>query len=288
MHSMTACGQGASSEESGDISVVIQSVNRRHFEVSILADPPFLRWDAEMRHLLREQASRGAIQVRISLQRSSTQHQHEFLQQAAWWESLQNQLSSSWQGPLSLLLLKPETNLTSSVEDLPSSDLFWNAFHRALSQWILARQEEGSRLKTALKASCDRCLECLKILSQWTAEMGRVVKTQWEATLNESSFLSIEDKIRLQTEATHWIHKADAEEEMLRLHSHLTHLLRLLESQEPSGKSLEFYVQELQREAGTLTVKLGQIRWRTAEPINMAIALKTEIERIREQVQNVE
>lgn len=286
--SMTAFGRGVVRTPTGSLQVLISSVNRKHLDVVCQLPEKLAFSQPEVRRRLQDCAQRGMITVTVLEERSSQQAEARLLARAASWESLAQQLGPKWQQILSLDLLTddPGSSGEGNAGEITEQALL-QALEQAIGEWLQARRREGDQLAQDLLQRVQQCRELVVSLTVWAERIGPQMAQRLQSEV-QSLALAPEQQDRIAREWAQLIDKADATEEIVRLHAHLKRAQELLQSESPIGKSLEFLLQELMREANTLTSKLAQVRWGSADPIHQAVSLKTEIERMREQSQNLE
>lgn len=161
--------------------------------------------------------------------------------------------------------------------------LLQSAIYGAIDALLIMRKQEGDRLSVYLS----NCADTIETLTNQIAVRAPVVVEEYRAKLNEriANLLgNVEvDRARLATEVALFADKASIDEEISRLHSHITALRDLLADPEPAGRKLDFVVQEMNREFNTIGSKAND-----GELTKLVLTGKAEIEKIREQVQNIE
>lgn len=289
MHSMTGFGVGEAALGEGRVSLELRALNHRFLEVRVrvpneIADHAFF-----LEQLVRERLARGRFDlgvrvtgilplIRFSRERAQAVY-------AALLE-LRDRLAPGTEVPVSAVTTLPELVTTPAEMD---ADLLRraleSAFEQALSRLFEMRATEGSALARELAG---RVVTCRRILSETRARSAGLVDV-YRARLSErvgrllsGSAIQI-DPGRLETEIVLLSDRSDISEELARLSSHFDQLGALLETEGPVGRRLDFLLQEIGREANTIGAK-GQ----DASIAHLIVELKAEVERLREQVQNVE
>ena len=153
----------------------------------------------------------------------------------------------------------------------------------AMESFISMRQAEGERLKNDVKARTDFILEKVAFVEERSPETVRAYREKLEQKIKELIGDVHIDEQRLLTETAIFADKVAVAEETVRLKSHIKQFCSLLDSHEPIGRKLDFIVQEMNREANTIVAKSQDI-----EIAHTVVDIKSEIEKIREQIQNIE
>jgi uncharacterized protein (TIGR00255 family) len=177
------------------------------------------------------------------------------------------------------LLGETQTGLVSDA----MAEVILAAFGRALEALQRMQEEEGEALQQDLATRCIRLGELLSAIRAASANVGRQLRDRLHERIRQLGLeLPIDDE-RLAKEVAFLVDRSDISEEITRLESHLSQLAAKLESSGQVGRSLDFLCQEVAREINTISAKAAG-----TEIIRLALEFKTELERVREQVQNVE
>ncbi len=292
--SMTGFGRASERHEAGQFVAEISSVNHRFLEVSVRLPRELLGFESSIQQKIREKARRGKVQVRLEV---AWAPEYRILE-------LREEVLESYLGRLDDFLRKigrettidPSTLLSlPGVFEAPLKDeeawrvelegIIDTLMENAINAWVLMRQEEGNHLQEAIEQQLDN-LEAL------TGEMGVAAeKAKEEAVENlrkrilEVMALSEEavKEQRLAQEIVLLSDRWDVSEETERLRSHLLKFRDSLHSRDAVGRKLDFLSQEINRELNTLDSKVSasNVRW-------MAVEGKTTLEKVREQIQNIE
>ena len=173
-------------------------------------------------------------------------------------------------------------------EQAPDEDELWNGLKKALEgafkQFVSTREVEGENLKNDIIAKLDGMLEKVAYIETRSPEIVKEYRTKLEEKVKELLGDTQIDEGRLATEIVIFADKICTDEEVVRLKSHIAHMKETFASKEGGiGRKLDFIAQEMNREANTILSKANDM-----EVSNHAIDLKTEIEKVREQIQNIE
>lgn len=290
MRSMTGYGQGRWQKGGRTLQVEIRGVNQRFLEVKLNMPREFLPWEAELRALIQEKVARGKVDVSLS-QAGSTNDgfavevnlplAKEVLK---GWRELQKALhlpeTSSYDFLQTREILRVVERRTEVSVDLATVRA---TLLQALERFNREREREGQALAKDMLERVKRLGALHKKLSQRAA----VLKPELAARLRERVAGLLEGRPlsedRLLQEVTLIADRADVTEELVRLASHLEALRDAVRGKEPAGKKLDFLLQETHREVNTIASKSADL-----QVTNLSVDARAEIEKLREQVQNVE
>lgn len=291
MQSMTGYGRGSASENGREITVELKAVNHRYLDISMRLPRALGFLEDPVRGALTARLPRGHVDVFLNYRNTRsdarTVNVDESLlgayltaaRAAAKTFSLQDDLCLS-----DVLRLPDVTEITGAEEDREAvTALCLQATAIACDELEQMRTKEGERLCRDLNAKIDHVLA----LTEEIAERAPMVVEEYRTKLNEriEQLLSTEmiDRARLATEVALFADRAAIDEEIVRLRSHVTQFRLLCEQTEPAGRKLDFLVQEINREFNTIGSKAndGTLTAKVLEG-------KNEIEKIREQVQNIQ
>ncbi len=290
MYSMTGFGKGDFREGGIEIGVEIKSVNNRFLDVSVKCPHILNPLEDTIRALVRENLSRGHVDVFIGVldKREKERKVYVDLAAARAYVGAAKQLKEEFpEAPddvtLSFLLKSPDVVRTeeASEADEALAEGVKKALEAALSVLKEMRYKEGERLKADLLARMDT----ISALRDGICERAPLVAEEYRKKLTErmTEFLGgTVDETRILTEAAVFADKCNIDEELTRLGSHIVQFHKICE--EPAvGRKLDFLVQEFNRECNTICSKSNDTRI-TA----YALEMKNEIEKVREQIQNLE
>ena len=291
MKSMTGYGKGISNVNGRNLVVELKSVNHRYLDLSIKMPKVFFAYEDLMRQTIAERVSRGHVDVYLTYTDLQEKQKEVVVDiglakgMIAAAERLQaeTQLKNDFQ--LNALMRTPDILKVISPEDDPEElkQLLRGALNAALDQLDEMKQKEGAKLKSDLLAKM-KLIEGM--VQEVTAIAPRVVENYreklWNRIREALKDITPEDT-RLLTEIALFADKSCIDEELTRLHSHLTQFREIAESEQPIGRKLDFLVQEFNRETNTICSKSN-----LAELTNIGLKMKNEIEKVREQVQNIE
>ena len=296
MKSMTGFGHAEFKKRGYDLQVSLKSVNGRFLEVRFHLPRELMGYESDLKKRIESQVSRGTVDIYIYRKGHLGEKKVSVL--------VNEKVIESWlisQKPIQALAKKKSLNLAPmtlrELMDLPhATDWFevssarslekkslQSTFEKALSQLERARKQEGLYLKKELKGLFLQLEVLIKKMKSSREEANQLLQNRLAEKFKVLGLTleSLEQKV--SQEVLLLIDKSDISEELSRLQEHVRHCRMLLESPQPEGKKLEFYTQELLRETNTVGSK-SQLSKMTA----LVVETKTIIEKIREQVQNIE
>lgn len=291
MYSMTGYGKGSASGDGREITVELKSVNHRYLDVGMRLPRHLSFLEDGIRSLLSARLSRGHIDVFVNYRnlRSDARTVEIDVPLLFAFVSAAKQANETLQLAddltLSTALRLPDvSNVREADEDSEAVlALTQAALSSAIDALLGMRLSEGERLKVYLS----NCVDTVLTLTEKISKRAPLVVGEYKAKLDEriqTLLGQVEvDRTRLATEVALFADKASIDEEITRLHSHITEFCSLLNASEPSGRKLDFVVQEMNREFNTIGSKAND-----GELTNLVLSGKAEIEKIREQVQNIE
>ncbi len=292
LRSMTAFGRIVETTAIGSLTVEIQSVNRKHLDVKVHCPPELRRFEMDMQNLISGSVFRGQVTVRIipAYEKQSpisvSPNRELAVQIKKSADKIAQELEINHPDFLIRLLAgsKDILNYTEEIADEQAWKLaLISAVSAALKPFMKMKVYEGGKLFEDFTRRIDR-LSCLNQeidqLSDRSVEMMRKKLTEMLETAFQGR---VENEETLLREVCLYAEKVDISEEITRFNAHLEHFKEIMESRGAVGKTLEFIGQELFRETNTIASKVNDI-----EISRKTIEMKTELERIREQLQNVE
>ncbi|MBQ6835059.1 MAG: YicC family protein [Lachnospiraceae bacterium] len=289
--SMTGFGRFESVTDSCKISVEIKAVNHRYLDLGIKMPKKFNFFESAMRGLLKDYIQRGKVDVfvtyedytdeKVSLKynRSLAAEYMEHFRQMAEQFGIDNDVK------VSMLSRCPEV-LT--MEQAPEDeDQMWalleEALRKAAESFVETRVREGENLKNDLIAKLDHMLSLVDFIEERSPKVIEDYRKKLEDKVKDMLQSTTIDESRILTEVTIFADKICVDEETVRLRSHIEGMKKELLKGGGVGRKLDFIAQEMNRESNTILSKSNDM-----EISDQAIILKTEIEKVREQIQNIE
>jgi uncharacterized protein (TIGR00255 family) len=290
MHSMTGYGRAQASTEGVAVVVEIQAVNKRQAEVLVNLPDSLSAWESEIRSIVDRAISRGRITVNFNLEFSTPAVDPVLNRQLAKsylsaFKALQSELQLDGEITIDTLLRSPgviEQPATKQLSPKARTPIL-AALQAALDQLLAMRAKEGGNLKRDLTKRIKAMRACLHKVKKLRPRASERYRTNLHARIRKSGIEIPLDDDRLAKEVAFFSERSDFSEEVTRLDSHLGQLMDTLEKDEPIGRTLEFLCQEIGRELNTLSAKAND-----AEISQLVVQTKSELEKVREQIQNVE
>ena len=289
--SMTGFGRSEIVKGNRKISVEIKSVNHRYLEAGIKMPKKLNVFESRMRDLLKKYATRGKIDIFINYEDDSeSQVNLKFNQNIAdEYMAIFNNMSEKYNLKNDMtvggLARFPEVITMDEVQE--DEEELWHfieeAMKAALEQFVNTRILEGENLKKDLLGKLDHMEELVAFLEKRSHEIMKEYRSKLESKVKELLGDTTIDESRIATEVIIYADKICVDEETVRLRSHIEHARKCLNEDGGIGRKMDFIAQEMNREANTTLSKANDI-----EISNAAIDLKTEIEKVREQIQNIE
>lgn len=291
LKSMTGFGRSEITNERQKITVEMKAVNHRYCDINMKMPKKLSIFEAGIRNLLKKYIQRGKVDVFITYEDYTENNMvlkyNEEL--AAEYVRVLQQMSEQFgiENDVRVSSLSRYPDVLTLEEQTIDADELWEvleeALHKASEQFVETRLAEGENLKNDLIGKLDGMLEDVDFIEKRSPEILTEHRQRLEAKVRELLGDSTIDESRIVTETTIFADKICVDEEIVRLRSHITSTRNALIEGGSIGRKLDFIAQEMNREANTILSKANDL-----EVANRAINLKTEIEKVREQIQNIE
>lgn len=291
LKSMTGFGRHEIIENGKKITVEMKSVNHRYCEISVKLPKKINFFETAIRSLLKEYISRGKVDVYIfyedETERQFCVRYNEGIakEYQKYFEQMSINLSIENDIKVSDLARFPDVFLLE--EQVEDEEVLWKLLEQALKgaaeKFVAARTTEGAHLKEDILGKLDFISEKIDFIEERAPELITEYRNKVMGKVEELLGDTKIDEGVLATELVVFADKVCVDEETVRLRSHIKHMKDTLKDAENIGRKLDFIAQEMNREANTILSKANDI-----EISNCAIDMKTEIEKIREQIQNIE
>lgn len=289
--SMTGFGRCEVLKDSRKFTVELKSVNHRYLDVNIRMPKKLNFFETSIRTLLKSYADRGKVDIFITyedLSQSQVSVKYNAALAAEYLKNL-NQMAEefSLDNDVRVSTLSRYPEVFTMEECSEDEDELWNGLKEALegafSQFVEMRTKEGERLKEDILLKLDLLSEQIRFIEERSPQIIAEYRTKLEEKMRELLEDTQIDDNRIAAEVILFADKICTDEEVVRLKSHIQHMKETLEESNGIGRKLDFIAQEMNREANTILSKANDL-----DISNRAISLKTEIEKIREQIQNIE
>ena len=289
--SMTGFGRSEVINEDRKIIVEIKAVNHRYCDMNIKLPKRFNHFEADIRNLLKEKIQRGKVDIYITYEDYSksnvcVKYNKEiaaeyigYLKQMAEEFDIVSDIKTSGVGRFPEVFTLEEQ----SSDDEEIWEYLKASIDEACDSFVDARIKEGENLKTDLIAKLDNMLEIVAFIEDKSPELIADYKKRLVEKIEELNANTQIDDQRIALEVTLYADKICVDEEIVRLKSHIESTKSILLEGGAVGRKLDFIVQEMNREANTILSKSNSL-----QISDRGIELKTEIEKVREQIQNIE
>lgn len=291
LRSMTGYGRSQKILNGRDISVEIRSVNHRYYEYTSRIPRTYSYIDEKLKAVLKTSVARGKVEVSVTINNIEGKDSQIAINKGVAegyvtaLRSISEELDLSDDLTLSNLIRIPDVfniQKTPDDEEQICADVS-EVTAEALERFVAMRETEGTRLKNDILEKADFIIERVKMVEELSPLTVEAYRNKLYKKLSEVLADKNLDEQRIITEAAIFSEKIAVDEETVRLRSHIAQLRDILESNEAVGRKLDFIVQEINREVNTIGSK--------AQDLNITkivVDMKSEIEKIREQIQNVE
>ena len=291
IRSKTGYGRDQQLLHGRSITVEIRSVNHRYFEFSCRAPRGCAFLEDRLKRSLQSTISRGKVEVSLTLQTIESRHTSVAVDHALAGQYLTalRALGEEYSLPDDLTLssvarLPDVFTLCRDEEDEEelAADVL-QVLQNALDRFVAMREAEGERLRADVLSRVVTMEEHLSFVEERSPQTVMEYRARLTAKLTELLNGAVPDEARILTEAAIVADRLAVDEETVRLRSHFAQLRRIMESTEPVGRKLDFLVQEMNRETNTIGSKCSD-----TAIAGHVVEMKSEIEKIREQIQNIE
>lgn len=289
--SMTGFGRAQETVDGMTVTVELKSVNHRYFEFTAKVPRTYGFLEEKLKSFLNARVSRGKMECYVSI---------ENLEESDMEVVVNPSLAKGYVDALRTLSetfgLKEDYSAISiakfpdvlTLRKAPADEeKIWNAVQKvtelAVERFVTMRETEGEKLRADILSKADMILEHVAFVESRSPQTVREYHEKLRQRMEELLENTQVDEQRLLTEAAIFADKVAVDEETVRLRSHISQLREFLNADEPIGRKLDFLVQEMNRESNTIGSKAQDV-----EIAKRVIAIKAEVEKIREQVQNIE
>ena len=290
--SMTAYANAEKSNDELAVTVDIRSYNSRHIDIFLRIPSAYQSLEEKIKGLIGDQLARGRVEVRIQIDDRDDEaagieidHARAKALVAAY-----NELKAEFdlEDDIPLDLLVGAGGIFKPAERLPNEDSLWTAvkgcISLALDDLEAMRRKEGDFIAGDIGRRLDFINDCLNQIKKGSKDLPMQYQERLKERLSVLTQNIVElDPARVAQEAAFLADRSDISEETVRAASHLNQFSQIMDAGNPAGRKLNFLLQELNREFNTMGSKIGN-----AEMAHLIIDVKSELEKIREQIQNVE
>ena len=292
IRSMTGFGHGeVSNDKNQKVTVEMKSVNHRYCDISLKLPKKLAMFEANIRNIMKEYASRGKIDIYVSYEDLSetavSLHYNQAMAEEYMqvFKKMQEDFNIETKITAEALAKYPEVVTIEEVQQ--DEEVWWELLEAALRQaaekFVETRTIEGANLKRDLLGKLDQMAADVAFIEERSPQIIAEYRSKLEEKVKEFLEGSTIEKNRIAAEVTLYADKIAVDEEIVRLQSHISSMTDVLESDESIGRKLDFMAQEMNREANTILSKSSDV-----DLADHAIELKTNVEKVREQIQNIE
>jgi uncharacterized protein (TIGR00255 family) len=285
--------QGDAPNGSLGFTLTLKSVNHRFLDLHFRLPSDTDSLEMKLRRLLKEKLARGHVELSLNLERAAgngfAMNREVVGGYIAAFRTASAEFNLTSQPPdLNAILRLPgalESGTPSAVGEIETAVL--STIDEALGRLNQMREEEGRSIESELRQRMAHVREAGSAIEKHRHAMLRTYSERLRARLQELFAAQVEPE-RILQEAALLVDRSDVQEELVRLQTHVNHFLGLLDEAGEVGKKLDFLLQEMNREANTLLSKTSGLAGEALKITEMGLAIKAEIEKAREQVQNIE
>jgi uncharacterized protein (TIGR00255 family) len=292
MKSMTGYGRGAAAGDNFSVAVDLKTVNNRFLDIHLRLSGELSSLEASIKRRISSRLSRGRVDVSVTFERTSEVAYELNRPLIAGYVGALREMQQEFQiaGDIDINVVARLPGALQPARD-GIDDTMIAGIDRALDEAIgeleRMREQEGEALQTEMRDRLDRIEGLIPVIENAAGGLSETYRQRLQKRigelLNRETQLIELDQARMAQEIAYLADRSDVSEEMVRLRSHITQFRDALESTNETGKMLDFLLQELNREANTTLSKSTELTIKEA-----ALGIKAEVEKLREQVQNVE
>ena len=291
IYSMTGFGRYEAVTEQYKMTVEMKSVNHRYLDLSIKTPKKLNMFEAPIRNLVKNDVGRGKVDMFITYEdytdgRMSLHYNEDVARE---YMNVFRQVEDTFGLPgditVSKLIAMPDVLVVKHTDG--DQEALWEILQDTVKQAVeafnVSRQKEGTQLLADLQEKLTHMLEMVQVIEERSPVIVQTYREELEKKVADMLEGSGIDENRIAAEVTLFADKVCVDEEIVRLKSHVLQVCDVLTKGGSVGRKLDFIVQEMNREANTILSKATDL-----QISDMGIELKTEIEKIREQIQNIE
>lgn len=292
MKSMTGFGRAKLEKNDRIYNIEIKSVNHKYSDISVKLPKSLIYVEDKIKKQISLKIARGKIDVFVSFENYSAKGKDIIVNEELVkkylekFKLLAEQNNLSQEIPVAEIIKLPEVltiKETEDEEDVIQSELL-ECLEQAINNFVEMREAEANKIKEDLEARINDVEQSVQKISTYSTRLVEEYVVKLEERIKEILKTDVIDEARLAMEVVLYADKCSVEEELTRLKSHIDQFRTLINSKEgPVGKKLDFLIQEMNRETNTMGSKSGSL-----EITNLVVDIKTKLEDIREQIQNIE
>lgn len=289
--SMTGFGRSEQKINGREISVEIKSVNHRYFEFNCKTSRGYAFLEEKLKAYVQQRVSRGKIDIYVSVVCAEETQANVTLNHslAAGYVAALKEIAAAYgvQDDISVSSVARFADIFTVHKAQEDEDEVWQSvlpvLDSAMESFMNMRKAEGARMKEDVLSRSGTILSIVEQIDEQSPQTVAQYREKLEERLRELLESASVDEQRLLTEAAIFADKTAVAEETVRLRSHFSQLQKFMEAKEPVGRKIDFILQEMNREANTIGSKV-----QNAPLAHLVVEIKSELEKIREQIQNIE
>lgn len=267
----------------------LKSVNHRFLDPQLRLPPDMDELEMKLRRVLKDRLARGHVELTLSLERRTEGfgfNREMVGGYVAAFRKAANEFGTSGEPDLNAVLRMPGALGETAALDGNFQSAVLTAVESAIEKLNVMREHEGRNMEAEMRRRLEDLEKATQAASRLRSAVSHALLDKVKNRLQE--LLGTADPDRVMQEAAILAERSDIQEELARLHSHIEHFRKLLDQGGEVGKKLDFLLQELNREANTLLSKTSGITGEALRITELGLLMKSEIEKCREQVQNLE
>lgn len=290
LKSMTGFGRAENVSEGFNIKVSIKSVNHRYIDLAVRLPKYYVFAEEKIRQSAAGYISRGKVEVLVSIEKTEGSDKTVTLDKAVaqnYIDALRELAPLGVEDDIKASTIAAFSDIfkieTEELDEEKVSAMICETFEKAAQNFVDMRSCEGERMAEDIRSHLECLAENLEAVKKRYPKIVDEYRARLENKIRELLGSDSADEARIITEAAIFAEKTDIGEETVRLASHIQEFYSAIEANGPIGKKLDFIVQEMNRETNTMGSKSGDV-----ELTKHIVEMKSEIEKIREQIQNIE
>lgn len=291
MQSMTGYGRATLEIDSRSYTIEIKAINHKYSDISIKLPRTLIYMEEQIKKTILKNISRGKIDICVIYENYGEQEQNIIINNELAKKYINEYIKIASENgldtkiPVSEIMKMPDViKIKESVENQEQIEKeLMKCLQEAISNFINMRKTEGQRIKEDLIIRIKNIEKNVEEISKNSTGLIEEYVVKLKERIQEILKTDVIDENRLATEIVIYADKCSIQEELTRLRSHINQFINLIQEENPIGKKMDFLIQEMNRETNTIGSKSGSLNI-----TNLVINIKTELEDIREQVQNIQ
>ena len=290
MKSMTGFGRAKYENNNRIYNIEIKSVNHRYSDITVKLPRSISYLEEKIKKEISSKVSRGKIDIFINFENNSVEGKDIRINKElagiyiSELKKIARENDINENIPVTEISKFPDVLI---IENTEAEDTIWKelliGLNDAISSFLQMRENEGNKIKEDLNIRIEKISNKVSEISKYSTGLVNEYVVKLETRIKEILKTDVVDKDRLAEETVIYADRCSVEEEITRLNSHINQFKEFINIDTPIGKKIDFLIQEMNRETNTIGSKSGSI-----SITNLVIDIKTELEDIREQIQNVE